>query len=85
MLVMMLIPFVCSDLSYFISHSANIKFCVLQSLRAQMFLSGIENFTAHKRSLPSIKEASKETVTTFIEGHIGIMALRIRGEEPPLV
>ena len=82
MLVMMLIPFVCSDLSYFISHSKYIKVCVLQSLRAEMFLSGIENFTAHKRSLPSIREASRETVTTFIEGHIRIITLRIRGEEP---
>ena len=44
MLVMMLIPFVCSDLSYFISHSTNIKFCVLQSLRAQMFFIGHRKF-----------------------------------------
>ena len=29
----------------------------------------VENLTAHKRSLPSIREASKATVTTFIQGH----------------
>ena len=44
MLVMMLILFVCSALSYFISHSTNIKFCVLQSLRAQMFFIGHRKF-----------------------------------------
>ena len=29
----------------------------------------VENLTAHKSSLPSIREASKATVTTFIQGH----------------